>query len=119
MSFASLIAHSKRYGSDSSFVLLGGGNTSYKEGGNILYVKASGNALGTIDESGFVRMDLGKLDKIWGGKQYSSADEAREDEVLKDMMDCRLEGETARPSVEALLHALLPFPYVIHLHPAW
>ena len=116
MSLTSLITHSKRYGSDPSFVLLGGGNTSYKEG-NILYVKASGYALGTIDESGFVRMDLGKLEHIWG-KQYSSDDEAREDEVLKDMMDCRLEGETARPSVEALLHALLPFPYVIHFHPA-
>lgn len=116
MSFASLIAHSKRYGSDPSYVLLGGGNTSYKEG-NILYVKASGHALGTIDESGFVKMDLRKLEKIWE-KQYSSDDEEREDEVLRDMMACRLEGETARPSVEALLHALLPFPYVIHLHPA-
>ena len=72
MSLESLITHSRRYGSDPSFVLLGGGNTSYKEG-NILYVKASGYALGTIDESGFVRMDLGKLEHIWG-KQYSSDD---------------------------------------------
>ncbi|MGE4453366.1 MAG: class II aldolase/adducin family protein [Sphaerochaeta sp.] len=116
MSLASLIAHSKRYGSDASFVLLGGGNTSYKDG-DVLYVKASGHALGTIDESGFVSMDLKKMERIWG-KQYSSDDDERENEVLKDMMDCRLAGESARPSVEALLHALLPFPYVIHLHPA-
>ncbi|MGH0053000.1 MAG: class II aldolase/adducin family protein [Sphaerochaetaceae bacterium] len=116
MSLSSLIAHSKRYGSDPSFVLLGGGNTSYKEG-NVLYVKASGYALGSIDESGFVRMDLRKLEKIWD-KQYSNDDDIRENEVLKDMMDCRLEGEHSRPSVEALLHALLPFPYVVHLHPA-
>ncbi len=116
MSFESLIDHSKRYGSDASFVLLGGGNTSYKDG-NVMYVKASGHALGTITAEGFVRMDLSKMEKIWS-KKYSSDDEEREDEVLKDMMDCRLEGETARPSVEALLHALLPFPYVIHLHPA-
>lgn len=116
MSFARLIEHSRRYGSDPAFVLLGGGNTSVKEG-NVLYVKASGYALGTIGEEGFVRMDLQKLSQIWE-KTYSEDDDKREDEVLSDMMDCRLAGETARPSVEALLHALLPFKYVVHLHPA-
>lgn len=116
MSFATLIEHSRRYGSDASFVLLGGGNTSYKENG-VLYVKASGYALGTIGAEGFVRMDLAKMEGIWN-KEYSQDDDTREDEVLKDMMACRLEGEHARPSVEALLHALLPFDYVVHLHPA-
>ncbi|NLK06986.1 MAG: class II aldolase, partial [Spirochaetales bacterium] len=116
MSFQQLVEHSRRYGSDPAFVLLGGGNTSFKED-RTLYVKASGHALGTIKEDGFVRMDLDLLEQIWH-KQYSQDDDQREDEVLKDMMYCRLEGETARPSVEALLHALLPFPYVVHLHPA-
>ena len=116
MSLQQLLEHSRRYGSDSAYVLLGGGNTSYKDG-RTLYVKASGHALGTIGKEGFVRMDLDLLDQIWH-KQYSEDDEAREDEVLKDMMFCRLEGETALPSVEAFLHALLPFPYVVHLHPA-
>lgn len=116
MSLAALIEHSRRYGSDASFVLLGGGNTSYKEGG-VLYVKASGHALGTIGSDGFVRMDLARMEGIWS-KQYSSDDDKREDEVLSDMMSFRLEGEKARPSVEALLHALLPFEYVVHLHPA-
>ncbi|HOE84223.1 MAG TPA: class II aldolase/adducin family protein [Sphaerochaeta sp.] len=116
MNLNPLIEISRRYGADSSYVLLGGGNTSVKEDG-ILYVKASGHALGGIDEGGFVRMDLSKLDRIWH-KTYSDDDEAREDEVLADMMACRLPGETSRPSVEALLHALLPFPYVVHLHPA-
>ena len=116
MSFTQLLEHSRRYGADSSYVLLGGGNTSCKEEG-ILYVKASGHALATIGADGFVRMDLSKMEKIWS-KQYSSDDEKREEEVLSFMMECRLEGESARPSVEALLHALLPFRYVIHLHPA-
>lgn len=116
MSFQQLVEHSRRYGSDPAFVVLGGGNTSFKED-RTLYVKASGHALGTIKEDGFVRMDLDLLEQIWH-KQYSQDDDQREDEVLKDMMYCRLEGETARPSVEALLHALLPFPYVVHLHPA-
>ena len=56
MSLQALINASRRYGSDPHLVLLGGGNTSYKEG-NILYVKASGHPLGSIDEGGFVRMD--------------------------------------------------------------
>ncbi len=116
MNLNPLIEISRRYGADSSYVLLGGGNTSVKEDG-VLYVKASGHALGSIDEGGFVRMDLSKLDQIWH-KTYSDEDQEREDEVLADMMACRLEGETSRPSVEALLHALLPFPYVVHLHPA-
>lgn len=116
MNLDHLIDISKRYGSDSAYVLLGGGNTSVKADG-VLYVKASGHALGSIDANGFVRMDLAKLERIWH-KQYSSDDQTREDEVLADMMACRLEGEQSRPSVEALLHALLPFTYVVHLHPA-
>lgn len=62
-------------------------------------------------------MDLARMENIWANT-YSSDDDEREEEVLSDMMACRLEGETARPSVEALLHALLPFTYVVHLHPA-
>ncbi len=116
MSIAPLIAESQRYGSDDRFVLLGGGNTSKKEDG-VLYVKASGSALATIESSGFVKMDLARMEGIWE-KTYSSDDDEREEEVLKDMMACRLEGELSRPSVEALLHALLPFTYVVHLHPA-
>lgn len=116
MNLTSLIEISRRYGSDPAYVLLGGGNTSRKEG-NTLFVKASGHALGSIDEAGFVQMDLAKLDQIWQ-KKYSADDDQRETEVLADMMACRLEGESARPSVEALLHAILPFTYVVHLHPA-
>ena len=116
MSLQELITASQRYGRDPSLVLLGGGNTSYKEG-NILYVKASGHALGTIDESGFVKMDRSKLAELWD-HDFSSDDAAREAEVLELMMGARLAGESARPSVEALLHALLPFTYVVHLHPA-
>lgn len=116
MSIEKLVVESRRYGSDDRFVLLGGGNTSFKKDG-VLYVKASGTALGSIKEEGFVKMDLKRLDTIWT-KTYSEEDDAREEEVLKDMMACRLDGEVSRPSVEALLHSLLPFPYVVHLHPA-
>ena len=116
MSMEKLISESHRYGSSARYVLLGGGNTSYKMDG-VLYVKASGRELATIEAKGFVKMDLSRMDTIWANT-YSPDDDEREKEVLKDMMACRLEGETARPSVEALLHALLPFSYVVHLHPA-
>ena len=111
-----LIEISRRYGSDARYVLVGGGNTSVKEGDD-LYVKASGFALGTITEQGFVRMSLSKLNLIWD-KAYPVDKKQREQQVLADMMAARCEGETARPSVEALLHSLIPFTFVVHLHPA-
>ena len=116
MSIEKLISESQRYGSSDRFVLLGGGNTSYKKDG-ILYVKASGSSLATIGQEGFVKMNLSSMQSIWNNT-YSSDDDEREEQVLQDMMAFRLDGETSRPSVEALLHALLPFTYVVHLHPA-
>ncbi len=111
-----LIELSREYGADERYVLLGGGNTSVKDG-DTLYVKASGFALNGISESGFVKMSLSKLAGMWEADLPASEAE-REKVVLQMMMDARLEGETARPSVEALLHALLPETYVVHLHPA-
>ncbi|MDD2231380.1 MAG: class II aldolase/adducin family protein [Sphaerochaetaceae bacterium] len=111
-----LVETSRLYGSDARFVLLGGGNTSLKKDG-IMWIKASGTQLGTIDEHGFVRMSLDKLAAIWL-KSYPSDTKEREAAVLSDMMDARVEGETLRPSVEVLLHAFLPFDCVVHLHPA-
>ena len=48
-----LIEVSRQYGKDKSFVIAGGGNTSYKDATHI-WIKASGAALETIDENGFV-----------------------------------------------------------------
>lgn len=111
-----LIEVSRRFGQDADFVLLGGGNTSLKSGGT-MWIKASGTKLGTIDEGGFVRMSLDKLNQIWE-KTYSADVKEREAQVLADMMDAREEGQTNRPSVEVLLHSFLPYPCVVHLHPA-
>jgi rhamnose utilization protein RhaD (predicted bifunctional aldolase and dehydrogenase) len=111
-----LISLSRRYGANPEFVLAGGGNTSVKDE-NVLYVKASGHTLASIDRDGFVAMDQQKLQAVWA-KNYPADKDEREDAVLADMMDARLEGESSRPSVEALLHGLLPQKYVVHLHPA-
>lgn len=111
-----LVEVSRRYGSDARYVLLGGGNTSYKID-DVMYVKASGHAMSTIGNEGFVAMSLSKLRAIWD-KTYPKQVDEREKVVLQDMMDSRCEGESARPSVEALLHSLIPFTYMVHLHPA-
>lgn len=112
----SLIELSRKYGSNSEFVLGGGGNTSYKDG-SILMVKASGFALGSIDEHGFVKLDLTQVLAILE-KTYSSDPSQRERQILKALEDARLAGETLRPSVETILHALFPYTFVVHTHPA-
>jgi len=50
-----LIRVSRLFGSDPSFVIAGGGNTSYKNEEKI-WIKASGISLATIDENGFVSL---------------------------------------------------------------
>lgn len=113
----SLIKMSNTYGADERFVLAGGGNTSLKENG-VLYIKGSGTSLATINENGFVKMDVEKL-KAMLEKSYSGDTARVEAAVLRDMMDARLLGEEdKRPSVETLLHMLIPFKLVLHLHPA-
>ncbi len=108
---------SHKYGSDSNFVLAGGGNTSFKDD-NHLYIKGSGTALATITAEGFVKMSREALNSIWA-KTYSTNKDEREAEVLADMMASKCPGEEAkRPSVETLLHNLFVQPYVLHVHPA-
>ncbi len=109
-----IIELSNKYGSDENYVLAGGGNTSYKDS-DYLYVKASGTSLKTITEEGFVKLSREKLDKVLTAS-YPDDTAKREEEVLKNLNDAVVSG--GRPSVEASLHGLLKFTYVVHLHPA-
>lgn len=113
---ARLVLISRRFGGDPAWVLAGGGNTSWKTADR-LYVKASGFALGSIDESGFCEMDRARLNAIWE-KTYPADSAAREKEALADLMAARVPGETKRPSVETLLHGFFPQAFVVHTHPA-
>ncbi len=87
---STLIEVSRRYGADARMVLLGGGNTSWKTD-SVMYVKASGHALGTIGRDGFVAMSMDRLQAIWD-KQYPTVPEQREKQILEDMMESRLCG---------------------------
>ncbi len=112
-----LVEMSNRYGSDADYVLAGGGNTSFKQDG-ILYVKASGTQLATVGEEGFVAMDIAKLNAVLD-KQYPDDAREREAAALADMAAAVRPGQqTGAPSVECLLHGILPYRYILHLHPA-
>ena len=123
MNVNELIEISRFYGSNPEYTLAGGGNTSCKDD-KTLIVKASGTSLAQATEDSFVKMNRHALSRIWD-KTYSDSSDEREKEVLTDLMNARNEGERAteaarqkRPSVEALLHDIIPFSFVVHLHPA-
>ena len=109
---------SRLLGQDPSLVLHGGGNTSVKIRekdffGNIvdlLYVKGSGWDLATIEKEGFspVRMEvLLKLAEF----------EALSDSIIVREQRAGLTDPYApNPSVEAILHAIIPSRFVDHTH---
>lgn len=109
-----LIEISRFYGKDKRAVIAGGGNTSLKTEDR-LWVKASGHALASIDETGFAVMDREKLGVI-STRSYSSEPFQREREIKNDLMAACLTPER-RPSVETSLHDLIQYKYVVHLHP--
>ena len=110
-----IVKLSRYYGADPSFVLAGGGNTSVKTS-DTLYVKASGAALATIDRDGFAKMDRAKL-RALAEADLGKDVEAREAKFKQAILDARLEPEKGqRPSVECLIHHLIPAQYVVHSH---
>ena len=114
-----LLLMSHKYGTDEEYVLAGGGNTSFKDGG-VMYVKGSGTQLSCIEADQFVCMDVAGLCAL-AERSFPEgmSDEDREEEALRDMMAAKLPGnEAKRPSVEAILHAIFPYKYVLHVHPA-
>jgi rhamnose utilization protein RhaD (predicted bifunctional aldolase and dehydrogenase) len=117
MGIEELVAVSRFYGSNPDYVIAGGGNTSFKDEKH-LYIKGSGTSLAKIEPAGFVKMERERLARIWE-KDYPGEADKREAAVLADMMAARASGEEQkRPSVETLLHDILPFTFVVHTHPS-
>ncbi|MEI7837799.1 MAG: SDR family NAD(P)-dependent oxidoreductase, partial [Planctomycetota bacterium] len=111
-----LVAISRFYGSDGDMVLAGGGNTSVKDG-DVMYVKASGRELGTIDADGFVAMKTAGVAGI-ANENLGTDTVGREDRMKQRLADSCIGPQAGRrPSVEAVLHAMLPETYVVHVHP--
>lgn len=109
---------SRLLGQDKSLVLHGGGNTSVKideknilgETKTILYVKGSGWDLESIEAEGYAPVHIDHLLKLAQLKELSDAQMVNE---LKTHMTL---STAPGPSVETILHALLPYKYVDHTH---
>lgn len=118
MDLGPLVEISRKLGSDPESVLAGGGNTSVKDS-ETLWIKASGIALATIDETGFVEMERQNLSDLLE-LDLGSDSTIREDRFKAHVMAARLHPSKAqRPSVECALHNLIQAKYVIHTHPTW
>jgi rhamnose utilization protein RhaD (predicted bifunctional aldolase and dehydrogenase) len=104
---------SRLLGGDSSLVLHGGGNTSVKsvvDGEDILYVKGSGWDLATIEAAGFAPVKLDVLKEMATLRQLSDS------EMVSQQKEAMIDKTAPNPSVEAILHAIIPFKYVDHTH---
>ena len=100
-------------GKSDELVLHGGGNTSVKvfQGAKeVLYVKGSGWDLVDIKAEGFAPVWLKTLQDM--AKKESLSDS----EMVASQKAAMLDKSAPNPSVEAILHAIIPFKFVDHTH---
>jgi rhamnose utilization protein RhaD (predicted bifunctional aldolase and dehydrogenase)/NAD(P)-dependent dehydrogenase (short-subunit alcohol dehydrogenase family) len=109
---------SRLLGRDKSLVLHGGGNTSVKiteknllgEDETLLYVKGSGWDLEFIEAAGFSPVRIDHLIKLAKLRQLSDP------QMVNELRTHMTRAAAPTPSVEAILHAILPYKYVDHTH---
>ena len=100
-------------GRSDELVLHGGGNTSVKSKVNnqdLLFVKGSGWDLVSIKEEGFSGVDLKTLQDMAKLKTLSDSD------MVTQQKAAMIDKAMPNPSVEAILHAIIPFKFVDHTH---
>ncbi|GBG29099.1 DNA/RNA-binding protein KIN17 [Hondaea fermentalgiana] len=105
-------------GREASLVLHGGGNTSVKlksktrvgDEVDVLCVKGSGYNLDSIIPKGFPQVDLVHL------RRLLELDSMTDPEMVNEFRTHMLDASSPNPSVETLLHALLPARFVDHSH---
>ncbi len=109
---------SRLLGANSNLVLHGGGNTSVKvlktditgEVQELLYVKGSGWDLASIQPAGFAPLRLQRLLKLAQLEAMTDVQMARE------LRAASTDPSAPAPSVEAILHAIIPHKFVDHTH---
>jgi rhamnose utilization protein RhaD (predicted bifunctional aldolase and dehydrogenase)/NAD(P)-dependent dehydrogenase (short-subunit alcohol dehydrogenase family) len=109
---------SRLLGRDPSLVLHGGGNTSVKlrekdifgEERDILYVKGSGWDLETIEPAGFSPCRMDHLLRL------ATLEVLPDLQMAKELKSNMTNAAAPMPSVEAILHAILPAKFVDHTH---
>jgi rhamnose utilization protein RhaD (predicted bifunctional aldolase and dehydrogenase)/NAD(P)-dependent dehydrogenase (short-subunit alcohol dehydrogenase family) len=109
---------SRLLGREPSLVLHGGGNTSVKsevkdlfgENKSVLFVKGSGWDLATIEAEGFAPVCLKTLQRM------ADLPELSDPEMVSAQRAAMTNPYAPNPSVEAILHAIIPFKFVDHTH---
>jgi rhamnose utilization protein RhaD (predicted bifunctional aldolase and dehydrogenase)/NAD(P)-dependent dehydrogenase (short-subunit alcohol dehydrogenase family) len=109
---------SRLLGQEPDLVLHGGGNTSVKvtvtnlfgDEEELLYVKGSGWDLATIEAAGFAPVKLAVL------KRMATLPQLSDSEMVKLQRAAMTNPSAPNPSVEAILHAIIPVKYVDHTH---
>src|SRR5260221_4534732 len=109
---------SRLLGMDRSLVMHGGGNTSVKimeknvlgEMEELLYVKGSGWDLDTIEAEGFSPVRMRHLLAL------SKLDSLSDSQMANEFRTHMTRASAPAPSVEAILHAILPHKFVDHTH---
>ena len=109
---------SQLLGAEEDLVLHGGGNTSVKiqevnifgKTEEILYVKGSGWDLATIEAPGFAPL---KLEALY---DLAELDALTDLDMVKYQRMAMTNPTAPNPSVEAILHGIIPFTFVDHTH---
>ncbi len=115
---ATRVYTSRLLGAEPSLVLHGGGNTSVKtrekdffgKATDILHVKGSGWDLGTIEKAGFAPVRMDTLLQMAELKKLSDAD------MVTHQRAAMLNPDAPNPSIEAIVHAVIPHKFVDHTH---
>jgi rhamnose utilization protein RhaD (predicted bifunctional aldolase and dehydrogenase)/NAD(P)-dependent dehydrogenase (short-subunit alcohol dehydrogenase family) len=109
---------SRLLGRDPTLVLHGGGNTSVKmhernlagEDEEILYVKGSGWDLESIEAAGFTPVRMAHL------LQLAQLEHLSDLQMVSELASNVTRAGAPAPSVETILHAVIPHKFVDHTH---
>src|SRR6266487_3298351 len=110
---AECVYASRLLGADPGLVLTGGGNSSVKVSGadgDVLYIKGSGHDLATIEAAAFPPL---RLDRVLALLERQTLTDSQ---MMHELRCACLSPGAPDPSVETLLHALLPYSVVLHSH---
>lgn len=109
---------SRLLGQDTSLVLSGGGNSSVKATGTdvfgdqveLLWVKGSGWDMGSIERAGFAPLRLKHVARL------AELEELSDSQMARELRLASVDPAAPAPSVESILHAILPYRFVLHTH---
>jgi rhamnulose-1-phosphate aldolase/alcohol dehydrogenase len=117
-----LLYRSNLLGADKRITNFGGGNTSSKlvmpdpltgEPVTVLWVKGSGDDLGSMKLDGFATLYQAKLETLVG--RYRGPQ--MEDDMVALYNHCTFNLNPRAPSIDTPLHGLVCWPHVDHVHP--